>query len=213
MVTQKSLAQFDKRHCFAFENILVLSTVYTGSIFLQFDKRHCRAFENILVCLTVYTCSASFVGFIFFVFRRLFWKRERIPCAVNELSIINFEHTRSKESRKSPLDSNCRNEQGQLRCFNNSPINLSIYLFHLNRHDLLGLLFLDRSLLISISVIVLICLPQISMTIIPASSWFRRRFFLCCGLVPLLPGEKCIQLSIYFQEKRRVYADIFTIIR
>ena len=87
--------------------------------------------------------------------------------------------------------------------------NLSIYLFHLNRHDLLGLLFLDRSLLISISVVVLICLPQLSMTIIPASSWFRRRFFLCCGLVPLLPGEKCIQLSIYFQEKRRVYADIF----
>ena len=57
--------------------------------------------------------------------------------------------------------------------------------------------FFDRSFLISIPMIVLICLPQISMTIIPAFMWLRPPFSLCCGLVPLLTGEKNIYLVIY----------------
>ena len=59
--------------------------VVTKNPLLQFDKRYCHAFENIYVCSTVYTCSALFVTFTFFFFRRLFWKRETIPCAVHEL--------------------------------------------------------------------------------------------------------------------------------
>ena len=58
--------------------------VVTKNPLLQCDKRYCHAFENIHVCLTVYTFSALFVTFTSFFFRRLFWKREAISCAVIE---------------------------------------------------------------------------------------------------------------------------------
>ena len=69
--------------------------VVTKNPLLQFDKRYCHAFKNIHVCLTVFTFSALFVTFTSFFFRRLFWKRETIPCAVHEfinLIIINSEY-------------------------------------------------------------------------------------------------------------------------
>ena len=64
--------------------------VVTKNPLLQFDKRYWHAFENIHVCLTVYTFSALFVTFTSFFFRRLFWKRETIPCAVHELINLNI---------------------------------------------------------------------------------------------------------------------------
>ena len=78
--------------------------VVTKNPLLQFDKRYCHAFENIQVCLTVYTFSALFVTFTSFFFRRLFCKRETIPCAVHELinlNIINSKCTVMTEQKVS----------------------------------------------------------------------------------------------------------------
>ena len=54
--------------------------------------------------VTVYTFSALFVTFTSFFFRRLFWKREAISCAVHELInliIINSECTVMTEQKVS----------------------------------------------------------------------------------------------------------------
>ena len=142
-----------------------------------------------------------------FFFRRLFWKRETILCAVHELInliIIQFRVHGYDRGESLHWTLAAQTNKGN---WDAATIRRYTYRYTYSFKVVMTLsvfFFFDRSFLISIPMIVLICLPQISMTIIPAFMWVQPPFSLCCGLVPLLTGKKYIFSYLLISKRRGV---------
>ena len=156
-----------------------------------------------------------FVTFTSFFFRRLFWKRETIPGVIHELSnliIINSDYTVMTEQKVS--------------------IGLSLH----ERTKAIEMLQWFADILIDILIALKSSWPSRSsfswsivfiQHIVDSSdllTWNKHDNNTCFLVLPIsifsllrtrpsTTWKKCIQLSIYYQEKRRGYTEIFTIIR